>query len=384
MGRFGERSLVQSLEEGHRLQVLLAAVLVGDPLPALAVVIQIQHGRHRVHPQTVNVVFLQPVHRAGHQEADHFGLSEVKHQGAPLLVLPFPGVLVLVAGCAVKGGKARGVLGEVGRDPVHNDPDPRLVAPVHKAHKVFGLAVTGGGGEIAHHLVAPGAIVGILGQGHKLNVGEPHVLHIGDQLVPQLVVGEHAAVSVLPPGAGVDLVDVHRLLVMGMVALLLEPFPIVPVVPFQFVPAGSRARAGLRVPGKGVGLVGVPPLGGFHVKLVQLEGLEDKIGISLPHSVIDLAQGILGLVPVAEIAHQGHLPGMRRPNPGHHALFPLMGGLVQTQVLIRAAVGAAAEQIQGQIIRLFAGAGILQILLTFHDLNAPFPPTDGFFIVIIS
>ena len=50
----------------------------------------------------------------------------------PLLVLPLPGVGVLVGGGAVEVVQAEGVPGEVGGDPVHNDPNPRLMELVNE------------------------------------------------------------------------------------------------------------------------------------------------------------------------------------------------------------------------------------------------------------
>ena len=107
--------------------------------------------------------------------------------------------------------------------------------------------------------------------------------------------------------------------------------------------------------GEGVRFIGILALGGLDIELIQLKGLEDEIGIALPHCVVDLFQGILGLIPIAEIAHQGDLPGMGGPHPGHHALPAQMGGLVQAQIFIRPPVGPVAEQVERQVIRLRYG-----------------------------
>ena len=58
----GEDGSVQVLEELDGLQVLMSAVHVGQPLPRLAVVVQVEHGGHRIYPQAVHVVLLQPEH----------------------------------------------------------------------------------------------------------------------------------------------------------------------------------------------------------------------------------------------------------------------------------------------------------------------------------
>ena len=61
-GRLGVHDLVHALQERDRLQVLAAAVPVRDPLAGFARVVQVQHRRHGVHPQAVDVVLLDPEH----------------------------------------------------------------------------------------------------------------------------------------------------------------------------------------------------------------------------------------------------------------------------------------------------------------------------------
>ena len=136
--------------------------------------------------------------------------------------------------------------------------------------------------------------------------------------------------------------------------------------------------------GEGVRFIGILALGGLDIELIQLKGLEDEIGIALPHCVVDLFQGILGLIPIAEIAHQGDLPGMGGPHPGHHTLPAQMGGLVQAQIFIRPPVGPVAEQVERQVIRLIGAVLFWKLSFTSHYLNAPFLRVNGFFVVIIA
>ena len=51
---------VQIFDEFDRFEVLAPAVLVGDPLPLLPGVVEIQHRCDGIDPQSVDVVFLQP------------------------------------------------------------------------------------------------------------------------------------------------------------------------------------------------------------------------------------------------------------------------------------------------------------------------------------
>ena len=209
VGVGGEDGGVQVLEELNGLQILVPAVHVGHPLPRLPVVVQIEHGGHRVHPQAVHVVLLQPEHGRGEQEGAHLGPAEVEHVGAPLLMLPLPGVGVLIGGGAVEIVQAEGVPGEMGGDPVHNHPDARLVELVNEVFQVVRGAEAAGGGEVAGALVAPGGVQGVLGDGEQLHMGEAHLLHVGYQVGGDIPVAEELPLAGAPPGAQVALVDVH-------------------------------------------------------------------------------------------------------------------------------------------------------------------------------
>ena len=52
---------IQVFQEFHRLQVLISAVHVRDPLARVLSIIKIQHGCHSVHPDPVGVKLLRPV-----------------------------------------------------------------------------------------------------------------------------------------------------------------------------------------------------------------------------------------------------------------------------------------------------------------------------------
>ena len=48
------------LKELYRLKVLIIAVLIRHPLSILLPVIKIEHGRHRIHTEPVNMIMLHP------------------------------------------------------------------------------------------------------------------------------------------------------------------------------------------------------------------------------------------------------------------------------------------------------------------------------------
>jgi len=58
------KTLVEAAQERDRLEVLPAAMLVRNPLPLLARVVEIEHRRDRIDAQSVGVVLAEPVERA--------------------------------------------------------------------------------------------------------------------------------------------------------------------------------------------------------------------------------------------------------------------------------------------------------------------------------
>jgi hypothetical protein len=75
------------------------------------------------------------------------------------------GTRVPVEGRAVEAGKGPVVPGEVRRDPVDDDPDPRLVKGVDELPQAVRAAVAGGRGAIGGDLVAPRFPAWVLGDG---------------------------------------------------------------------------------------------------------------------------------------------------------------------------------------------------------------------------
>ena len=225
-------ALVELAQEVDGFEVLAATEAVGNPLAVLAGVVQIQHGGHGVHAQAVDVVFVQPEGGAGEQEGAHLVATVVEDPAVPFGVEALAAVGVLVQFGAVEAVQAVGVTGEVRGHPVQNDADAALVQVVDEELEVFGAAVAGGGGEVADGLVAPRAIERVLGDGHQLDVGEAHRLHVvgqfgGDVAVVQealrVVAGAHprAQVAFVDGNGGVQRIslgtDLHPLLVVPFV-----------------------------------------------------------------------------------------------------------------------------------------------------------------------
>ena len=206
-----EDGFVEVAKEADGLEVLPPTELVGDPLPLLARVVQVQHRRHGVDAQAVHVVCIEPVERAGHQERADLVASVVEDVALPVLVKALPGVLVLVQVRAVEVGEREPVRRKVGRHPVEDHTDATLVQVVHQEHEVLGRPEAAGGSKVARGLVTPGRVVGVLHDRQELQVGEAHLLAVVGQLRGHLPIAQPAVAvgRCAHPRAEVDLVDGH-------------------------------------------------------------------------------------------------------------------------------------------------------------------------------
>ena len=161
------------LQQPDRLEVLAPAELVGQPLAVLAGVVEVEHRRHRVDAQAVDVELLAPVDGVGDEEVAHLHPAEVEDVGAPVGLVPATRVRVLVQRLAVELRQRPGVAREVRRHPVEDHADPGLVQAVDEVAEVVGAAEPGRGGVVPGDLVSPGRAVRVLHHGEELDVREP-------------------------------------------------------------------------------------------------------------------------------------------------------------------------------------------------------------------
>src|SRR3990170_6119826 len=59
----GVNRIVEILDEGYRIQILLTSILVGDPFTILSRVIEVQHRCHSVYAKPISMVFIEPEKR---------------------------------------------------------------------------------------------------------------------------------------------------------------------------------------------------------------------------------------------------------------------------------------------------------------------------------
>ncbi len=298
------------------------------------------------------MVFLQPEQGARKEKVGHFPAAVVEDQRSPVPVFPLPRIGVLVKVRPVEHGEPVRVLREVGGDPVEENPDSLLVAAVDKGHEFDRVAVPGCGGEIPERLIPPGAVERVLGDGEKLDVGVPHLPDIGDELVRQLPVRQVAGgIPLLPlPRSEVDLVGRNGFFEKIACAPAGHPRLVPPGVPVDVADDRSRPGRVFVAEGVGVGLEEkLPGFPGADLEFVDLPlakpGDENFPDAALP----SVAHRVPAAVPVVEIPHHGHPPGVGGPHgtgdPGH----PLHLREVTPEFPVQLEVGPLPEQVDVEV-----------------------------------
>ena len=339
---------VHPLEHRDRFQVLAPAMDVGDPLAFLPRIVAVEHRGHRIDPEAVDVELLEPVERVRDQEVGDLGPAVVEDQRVPVLVEALARVFVLVERGAVEAGQAMGIGREMAGHPVDQHAQTFGMGGVDQVAEFVGRPVADRRREQTHRLIAPRAVERILADRHQLDMGEAHVMDILHQIDRRFLVGQ-GAVAFLGhplPRAQMHLVDRHRRIAGLPVAALLQPGRVAPAV------AGDVAhhRGGLgRVLGAEADRVGLQrqhrAAGAQQLELVAVAfgqaGNED-----LPHpGGAAAAHRVTAAVPLVEVAHHRHPPGIGRPDGEMHAADAFMGDDVGPQHGPQPLVAAFAQEV---------------------------------------
>ena len=299
---------VHLLQELNGIEILAATVLVGEPFALFTAVIEVQNRGDSVDTQSVDVELIHPVQRVRHEEVAHFCSPEVEDVGAPILLFPSSPIGVLVAGAAVEAGECPLILGEVPRDPVHDDPDSSLVEGVDKGAKLVGSTEARCGGVIRGDLVPPRPRERVFGDRHEFHMRVPHVRNIGHPFIRELCVGK-----ALMPGLQVNFVNRDRRVLEILPGLFGHPLVIGPCV-ITIGHDRRRSRRHLSPPRHGVGLIDPVPIKRGHAEFVVRPG-GDVGDENFPNSRRpQRAHGELVLVPRAERSGDCHALSIRRPH----------------------------------------------------------------------
>ena len=348
------------------VEVLLGALLVEALLSRVVdAEVHVEHRGDSVHADAVGVEALGPEERVGDEEGADLAAAVVE-----LVRVPVGVDLVLVEHLAVEVGEALGVGAEPAADPVEDHADAGLVAGVNEVHELLGVAVARGGGVVAGGLVAPGAVKGVLVDGHDLDVGVAHVLDVGNELVGEVVVAVHDAalggelvagarvgavrarlalrlVSVATPAAEVHLEDVERLGEHVTPRAGLEVGVVAPLVAGQVKGARGGAGRHLGVGAVRVGLVELLAGSGLDEVLVE-DALLDAGNKALPDAARLSGGKRRGpLIPAVEVADDVDALDVGRPDGKVIALGAVVRHRgVRAELLVAAVPLAASKQEQ--------------------------------------
>ncbi len=258
------------LEELNSLKVLVAAVDICSPFALLPVIVKVEHGRHSVYSETVHMELVEPVISAGNKERAYLSLTVIENSGAPCLMLLFAVICVFVAAGAVELIETCLVLGKVCRYPVKDNADACGVEHIYHLSHVVGSSVARGRCKIARYLIAPRSVVGVLRQGHELNMSIGHLLEIRYDLLSKRDIIKENFPAVVLPRAEVYLIHVHRAFVYALVFLFIEPLA---VAPLEIALENFRSGPGscLIVRRIGVSLHQYPSVLRFDTELISVE-----------------------------------------------------------------------------------------------------------------
>ena len=107
-------------------------------------VIEIEHARHAVEAEAVDVELFEPETDIAEQEAEDFVLAVIKEHGIPRGVLaPGSGVEVLVVGAVEVVQAFDGVLDGVAVDEIEIDGEPEAVGIIDEAFEIIGRTEAG-------------------------------------------------------------------------------------------------------------------------------------------------------------------------------------------------------------------------------------------------
>jgi len=335
-------------QEGDGLEVLVAAVLVGDPVPFLARIVEVEHRGDRIDAQAVDVKLVEPEKAVGDEEVANLGAAEVVDQGVPVAVEALARVGVLVERGAVEPGEAVRVAREMARHPVDDDTDARLVAGVDEGAELLRRAVPDRRREQPHGLIAPRAVERVLAHRHELDMGEPHLLDVGHEPLGELDIGEVPSRRLADPlpRAEVDLVDAHR--PVGQLALgpPRHPLGVAPVVLRQAVDHARRLRRVLGAKGHRIGLERQQLAARPQELVLVVRPLLDTGDEQLEDAALEpLAHDVTAAVPPIEVADDAAALRVRRPNGEAHARDPVDLGRMRAELLVEAAVATLGEEI---------------------------------------
>ena len=195
--------LIQRSQEANRVYVFFSTIAVWYPFSFPASVIEIEHCRHGIDPQTIHMIFVEPEQRVADQKTLDFVPAVVEHKSVPVRLFSLPRVAMFVEMRSVEIAETRLIFRKVGRHPIKDDADSALMKAVHKIPEIVGRSESAGGSIVPGGLVSPGPIERMLHNRQQFDVGKTGLPDICGQERRHLPISQ-PAISFFgypPPGA---------------------------------------------------------------------------------------------------------------------------------------------------------------------------------------
>ena len=234
------------------------------------------------------------------------------------------------------------------RHPIQDHPHTAAMRGIDKGREFLGATMADGRRIKPDRLIAPGSVKGKFGYRQKLDMREPHLDNIIDQLSGEFLIAQRASPLIPDPSPGPEMHLINRNRRMNVLHLLALPDP--GAVAPQMQPKLAHLRRRLR------------RMLGAEADRIGLERLNDTIGRQ-DFIFVDLARHQAGhedfpnprraaaahlmpaTVPDVEIADDGHPSRRGRPDRKMHAADALVPDHMRAQNLPQTAVRPFSDQI---------------------------------------
>lgn len=153
----------------------------------------VEHARHTVETETIEVVLIHPEPQVAEQESHDFVMTVIEQPAVPQLVAATSSLVEVLVVCAVEFVESiQNVLGGMAVNNVEKHSDSHAVSHVDQFLEVFRWSVTTASGEEVVDLVPKAGIVGMLHNCHELDNVVSEISDSGQHVLGELLVSCNA------------------------------------------------------------------------------------------------------------------------------------------------------------------------------------------------
>ena len=322
---------VREREVADGIVILMAVEIVAVSVEILAeTVAVIQHGRHAIKAEAIEMVLFEPVFAVRKQEMQHVILAVIEAEAVPgrmEMAVARIEVLVRVAGevaeslCLIAGSMAV--------DDIHDDGDAHIMRRIDEFFQLLRRTEARAGGKERADVIAEAAVVRVLLDGHDLDGIVAVLLDAGQDIVLELRVGA----DLLRIAAHADMAFVNE----QRVAVRVE-HAMMPMIMLFRIPHLCREDFRLLIlhdalaPGRDALPRAARPVDLHLIQVAMLHRLGRQFQFPVSRIADFLTAVFLDLFPVVEIADEIDIQCMRRLLAEHPAALRAMQAIVLVPV----------------------------------------------------